>query len=224
MRKEKIFVILSSIMSIVLLASNLMAAKLWRLWDVPVDGGLLFFPASYVVGDMLVELYGEKKANFVAQLAVILNVAAMVALGIAVYLPPYPGWDGQDAYAYIFSFSARITLGSLAGFLLSQVTNNYAFLRIRRFQFGGQERVPDDLMGYKLRAIGSSLIGRLVDNIVFETISFLGILPLRDFGKQFIGAYLEGLVVEVIIAVTIAEPIIRRIGRYISLDKYDIKD
>lgn len=217
-RKMKVLMIIVGAMSVVLLASNFMATKLWNLFSIPVDGGLLLFPVSYVLGDMLMEIYGKKIADFVAFIVVVINIVAMVALGLVVYLPPYPGYDGQEAYAYIFSFSFRITLGSLAGYLLSQWTNNWAFFKIHHWQDSSiirDDGEPRSSKGFKLRSIGSSLIGRLVDNLIFEIIAFLGVLPLADFAKQATGAYVEGLIVETIIVVLISDPLIRTIKKYI---------
>ncbi len=215
-RRERVLMIIVGAMSVILLASNFMAAKLWNLFGIPVDGGLLLFPVSYVFGDMLMELYGKKTADFIAALVVVLNVVAMTALGLVVYLPPFPGWDGQEAYATIFTFSVRITIGSLAGYLLSQLTNNWAFLKIHLWQDRGIK--PRSLRGYKLRAIGSSLIGRLVDNLIFEMIGFLGVLPFADFIKQAAGAYVEGLIVETLIVVLISDPTIKAVKEYIDND------
>ena len=217
-RKNKVLMIIVGTMSVVLLASNFMAAKIWDLYGIPVDGGLLLFPLSYVFGDMLMEIYGKRVADYVAKIVVVLNVVAMVALGLVVYLPPFPGWDGQDAYATIFSFSVRITAGSLVGYLLSQLTNNWAFLKIFDWQLAGKK--PKSLKGFRLRAIGSSLVGRLVDNLIFETIAFYGILPLNDFLKQAAGAYLEGLIVETTIVILISGPVIKIVKGYIDLDTY----
>ena len=217
-RKNKVLMIIVGTMSVVLLASNFMAAKIWDLYGIPVDGGLLLFPLSYVFGDMLMEIYGKRIANYIAKIVVVLNVVAMVALGLVVYLPPFPGWGGQDAYATIFSFTARITAGSLVGYLLSQLTNNWAFLKIFDWQLAGKK--PKSLKGFRLRAIGSSLVGRLVDNLIFETIAFYGILPLNDFLKQAAGAYLEGLIVETTIVILISGPVIKIVKGYIDQDTY----
>ena len=215
-RKNKVLMIIVGTMSVVLLASNFMAAKLWNLFGFAVDGGLLLFPLSYFFGDMLMEIYGKRVADYVAKIVVVLNVVAMVALGLVVYLPPFPGWNGQDAYATIFSFTARVTAGSLVGYLLSQLTNNWAFLKIFDWQLAGKK--PKSLKGFKLRAIGSSLIGRFVDNLIFETIAFYGILPLKEFLKQAGGAYAEGLIVEMVIVVLISDPTIKAVKAYINKD------
>ncbi|MBQ3325590.1 queuosine precursor transporter [Candidatus Saccharibacteria bacterium] len=215
-KKTRVLMVIVGTMSIVLLASNLMATKLWNLFGIPVDGGLLLFPISYVVGDILMEIYGKKVADSVAALAVSLNLIAMAALGLVVYLPPFPGYSGQEAYATIFSFTLRITVGSLVGYLLSQLTNNWVFLQIHIFQDKGNK--PKSIRGFKVRAIGSSLVGRFVDNLIFETIGFLGVLPLADFAKQAAGAYIEGLIVETTIVLLISDSLVKAIKAYIATD------
>ncbi len=210
-KKTKILVVLTSIMPILLLASNIMATKIWDFHGIPVDGGLLLYPLSYVAGDILMELYGKRVADFSAKITVIFNAIAVCFLSLVIVLPPYFGYDGQEAYEEIFALSARITFGSLVGYLLSQLTNNWAFFKILVWQKHAISKKA--IQSYKLRAIGSSLIGRVVDVITFEVIAFFGILPLEDFLKQAIGAYFEGLIIEVIIVLFISNPIIKIIKK-----------
>ncbi len=220
-RKSRVLLVLMSLMSIVILSSNFMATKIWSLFGYPVDGGFLFFPLVYILGDMLMEIYGSKVANYIALVCAISNLLAVAMLGIVSFLPPHPSYGGQAHYSYIFSFAFRITIGSLVSYLLSQLTNNYVFLVIKKAQIDS-----DDInsvtgvisKGYKIRALGSSVIARMVDSFIFETIAFLGVLPPTDFFKQAFGAYVLGMCAEMVIALTISEPIIVAIKKYTEMD------
>lgn len=199
--------VLTAGMSATLIVSNICATKLWDLFGISADAGLIVFPLSYIVTDMLMEIYGKKTANFVAVVAMVMNMIAMVMFMIAVQLPAYYNWDGQEHFAAVLNFSVRISVASLTSFLLSSFTNNYVFAKVR-------ERTDN----YVARALTSSLVGRIVDIGVFETIAFLGVLSPGEFATQAIGAYVEGEIVEMVLLAILADRLVRRIEFYIDGD------
>lgn len=193
-----LFGILSAISSAVLIISNLAAGKIWSLFGWPADGGLIIFPLTYIIGDLIVSLYGEKKANVVVVTS--MSLAGLMALVMSIttnFLPPYPGWDDQAAFATVFSSASRITIASLTGYLLSNLLNNHVFEKIHT--------------GFIGKALGSSAVSRVVDNLVFETIAFLGILPLKDFFLQVLFGYLAGMLLE-----TLLSPVSNRLYRWLK--------
>lgn len=208
-RRAKVLVILSAILCVTVLVSNILATKIWDLMGIPVDGGLIIFPISYIVSDLLVELFGRKIANKVVLISVAINVAVVGFFIAAVYLPPYAGWDGQEAFSSILNFSVRITGASLLSFLLSNFVNSRVFEQVRKKQ---------EKSGYRTRALLSSLAGRVVDVVVFEAVAFLGVLPFKDFVVQAVGAYVEGQFVELVILVCVADFIAVKIQKYIDSD------
>lgn len=114
----KMLIFLSVAMGVTLFASNLAALKIWNFFGIPVDAGILLFPVSYIVGDLLVAFYGEKIANHVAIDTAIFAVIAAALLWVArVLLPDYPGAD-NTAFLTIQSATGRIFLASVAGFWL----------------------------------------------------------------------------------------------------------
>ena len=183
-----------------LIVSNIAATKIWSLLGIPADGGLIVFPISYIVSDMLVELYGRKIANFVAILAMLMNLIAMLFFIAVVNLPVYSDWDGQNALASVLGFSVRISAASLTSFLLSSVTNNYVFTWMRK---------RSDK--YVVRALSSSLVGRIVDVMIFELVAFFGVLSFQDFIIQAIGAYVEGQLVEIVFLVIVRDSLTRHV-------------
>ena len=199
-RSTRVLVILTAVMVMTLIVSNIAATKIWSLLGIPADGGLIVFPISYIVSDMLVELYGRKIANFVAILAMLMNLIAMLFFIAVVNLPVYSDWDGQNALASVLGFSVRISAASLTSFLLSSVTNNYVFTWMRK---------RSDK--YVVRALSSSLVGRIVDVMIFELVAFFGVLSFQDFIIQAIGAYVEGQLVEIVFLVIVRDSLTRHV-------------
>lgn len=204
-RHARVLMVLTAGMATTLVVSNICATKLWYLLGIPVDGGLIVFPLSYIMSDMLMEIYGKKTANFVAVVAMVMNMIAMVAFLAAVRLPAYPNWEGQEHFAAVLNFSVRVSIASMTSFLLSSFTNNYVFAKVR-----------EKSNSYVMRALSSSLVGRVVDIGVFEVIAFWGVLSPEEFMTQAIGAYVEGEAVEMVLLTLLTDRIVRRIDWYLG--------
>lgn len=176
-----------------LLISNLAAIKLWDLGGIAVDGGLVLFPLTYILGDLIIEFFGKKTARTIIYAGFLVNLMAVAVFYIVIALPAYPGWDLQDAYASVLGFSPRIILGSLAAFLSSNLLNNYIFIKMKN----GSSVFARSFIA---RALGSSVIAHLLDSAVFETIAFIGVLPFNEFLAQAIFAYVLGMGLELILS------------------------
>ena len=202
----KALILMATAMGVILIISNLAALKIWRLdvpwpeslWplkfytriSLPVDAGILLFPFSYAIGDLLVEIFGKKVANLVAVYSAGFALAAAVILLVARYgLPDYPGAD-NSGFVVVQDAAGRIFVASVLGFLISQIVNNHIFSKLRELEINGD---------FSKRAIISSIVARVFDVGVFEVLAFLGILSLREFWRQAIFAYLAGVVIELMI-------------------------
>lgn len=185
--KIHVLVILSIILSVSLIIANLSALKIWRIGQVPVDGGILIFPVTYIVGDLLVEFFGRKVADFVAGLIALLGAMACGVMQLVNLLPDFPGAD-NSAFLIAQSAMGRIFLASMASFFVSQIVNNYVFELVQR-KYAARKEIL-------IRALTSSVPAHLVDALIFETAAFFGKLSFEDFIMQVSFAYVAGLVLE----------------------------
>lgn len=192
-KKIKYLIYFTALSAGTLLISNLSAIKLWNLFDIAVDGGLVLFPLSYILGDLIIEFYGQKISRNVIYAGFLINIIAVFVFYAVIALPPYPGWDMQEAFASVLGFSPRIIFGSLCGFVLSSLLNNWLFVKMKN---------SDGIFArsFICRALGSSVFAHIVDSAVFETIAFFGVLSFPEFLKQMIFAYVLGLVLETILS------------------------
>lgn len=190
-RRMGLLIVLVSMSAGALLVANLAATKLWDFFGIAVDGGILIFPIEYILGDMMVEMYGEKSSKIATWAGVAFCGFSALVLMVVGRLPAYPGWTGQEAYAEILGFSApRIILGSLVAYVVSQIANIVVFVKIR-------EKTGDKW--YFARSIGSSVVAHALDSGIFEVIAFLGVLPFNEFVHQAIFAYVAALLLEIAI-------------------------
>lgn len=158
-----------------------------------MDGGLVLFPLTYILGDLIIEIFGKKISRTVILSGFAINLIAVVVFYIVIALPPYPGWEMQEAYASVLGFSPRIILGSLSGYLLSNLLNNTLFVKMKN---------SDSLFArsFIARALGSSVFAHILDTAVFETIAFLGVLSFQEFLAQAIFAYVLGMGLELVLS------------------------
>ncbi len=120
----------------VLICSNLIGpAKIWQ-FDFPLIGevtpgaGVLFFPISYVFGDILTEVYGYARSRRVIWAGFAGLAFAALMAWIVVRLPPAPFWENQAAYEIAFGSTWRIAAASLIGFLCGEFVNSFVLAKL----------------------------------------------------------------------------------------------
>jgi queuosine precursor transporter len=152
---------------VVLVLSNVIgAAKLSSVGGIVFGAGILFFPVSYVIGDVLTEVYGYARARR----CIWAGFAALVFLAlmsfVVVSLPPAPGWEGQAAYEAVFGQVWRIVIASITAFWAGEFVNSFVLARMKVLTAG---------KALWSRTIGSTVVGQAVDSLIFYPVAFLGV-------------------------------------------------
>ena len=174
----------------VLLCSNLIgAAKVSQVYGKTFGSGVLFFPISYVFGDILTEVYGYARARRVvwAGFASILFAAFMS--WVIVKMPPAPLWPNQAAYETVFGATPRIVIASLVAFFCGEFANSYTLAKMKVLTQG---------RWLWMRTIGSTIVGEAVDSSVFYPLAFLGIWDSSVVLKVLVGNYILKVLWEVV--------------------------
>ena len=172
---------------VILLLSNLCATKLFNFFGISVDAGVIIYPLSYVIGDVLIMISPDKRIpRIILWVAFAANLMAAGVFYFAIKLPAFEGWENQEAFETIFGFAPRVILASLAAFISSGLINILAF-----------RRLGDTKKGLFLRAFGSSAVAKAFDILIFELVAFLGVLTIEQFIVQTIFAYGIGLLLEI---------------------------
>jgi len=163
--------VMAAFVAIILLSNVLGAGKVSQIWLPfrneywPFGAGILFFPVSYVIGDVLTEVYGYARARRViwAGTGAVLFMALMSWVVVA--LPPAPSWGNQAAYETIFGQVPRIVLASVCAFWAGEFVNSYVLARMKIWT-GGRMLWS--------RTIGSTIAGEGIDSLIFYPLAFLG--------------------------------------------------
>jgi len=156
----------------ILLLSNIIGASKPSYLTLPggtqwaFGAGVLFFPVSYIIGDVLTEVYGYANARRViwTGFAALLFMALMAAVVVA--LPPAEGWPGQEAYEFVFGNSWRIVLASIVAFWAGEFANSFVLARMKVWTAG---------RFLWMRTIGSTVVGQGLDSLIFYPLAFWGL-------------------------------------------------
>jgi hypothetical protein len=149
-----------------LVVSNIIAVKLVEISGQIFPAGLVIFPLSYLLGDVLTEVYGFRAARAVIWLGFACNLVAIGAIQAAIHLPAAGFWeDNQDAYDLTLGTTWRIFVASLAAYLVGEFANATVLARMKvatrgRFLW--------------TRTIGSTIVGEGLDSLIFITVAFAG--------------------------------------------------
>ncbi len=158
--------VMAAFVAILLLSNLIGAAKLATLGGFTFGAGIMFFPISYVIGDVLTEVYGYAHARR----CVWMGFAALLFMAfmswVVVALPPAAGWDGQAAYESVFGSTWRIVAASVIAFWAGEFVNSFVLAKLKILTKGKH---------LWSRTIGSTVFGQAVDSAIFYPIAFLGI-------------------------------------------------
>ncbi len=163
--------VMAAFVAIILLSNVLGAGKVAQIWLPGLDrywpfgAGILFFPVSYVIGDVLTEVYGYARARRViwAGFAALLFMAFMSWVVVA--LPPAPDWTNQAAYEAIFGQVPRIVFASIVAFWAGEFVNSFVLAKMKLWTKGRH---------LWSRTIGSTVAGQGVDSLIFYPLAFWG--------------------------------------------------
>ncbi len=168
------------------------------------DGGFIVFPLTYVIGDVLSEVYGFKAARRAIFLGFAMNILAALAFWVTIYLPAADFYTNQEHFENIVHAYTQLIIAGLAGFIVGQTINAWVVVLIK-------ERTKEKHLWARL--VGSTFAGQLGDTVVFCSIaaSAIGITTFGDFAIYTALGWLYKTGVEVVML-----PVTYRVIAYIK--------
>ena len=205
-----LFVVIAGLFVSSLIAANIISVKLIAIGDWFVPAGVVIFPLSYILGDVLTEVYGFRSARRVIWLGFLCNLVVVGAVWLAGAWPSAPFWEGQAAWDTILGFAPRLLLASFAAYLVGEFANSLVLSRMK-VATGGRWLWS--------RTIGSTVVGEGLDSLVFISLAFFDV-P----GFNLAGAILTQWAVKVIYEI-VATPLTYLVVGYLKraegVDVYD---
>ena len=210
------FVWLAVTFCVCLVASNLFVPRLWQVGKLPLQlsGAVLIFPISYVINDLLTEVYGYRKAMLVIWMGFVLSAFIAVAAQLVSWLPApiYPeNQEVANSFNKLFGLVPRTTVASLLAFILGSQMNAWVMSRMK---------VATKGKGFGWRAILSTVAGELCDSVIFYPLAFLGVMPVGAILSIILTQVTVKTLYEVLI-LPLTTVIARRLKRSEGIDTYD---
>ncbi|MGE5537328.1 MAG: queuosine precursor transporter [Gemmatimonas sp.] len=198
----------------VYLCSNLIGpAKAVSMWGFTFGAGVLFFPISYIFGDVMTEVYGYARARKVIWCGFGAMIFASIMATVVVKLPPAPGWPFQSAYEEIFGQTPRIVFASLAAFFAGEFVNSYVLAKMKVWTEG---------RWLWTRTIGSTIAGEGVDSLIFYPLAFYGTWETPLVMSVMMTNYVLKVLVEVVMT-PVTYKIVGALKRSEQEDYFDTK-
>lgn len=196
----------------VLMISNTVAQKLMQVGPFTLNAAIIIFPITYLVSDILTEVYGYARARRVtwASIAAVVLMSAIYKLIIA--MPYISEWTNQDAFEKVLGSTPRIVLASVTALLVGDLVNCYVLAKMK---------VKTDGKHLWARFVASTFVGQGVDSIVFFTIAFAGVLPLGVMISALLTGWLAKTVYEIIM-LPVTYKVVSALKRIEGVDFYDV--
>jgi uncharacterized integral membrane protein (TIGR00697 family) len=202
----------------ILLLSNVIGAgknatvNLPGLGAWPFGAGILFFPLSYVIGDVLTEVYGFARARRCIWAGFVALLFMAFMSWVVVQLPPDAGWDGQDAYEAVFGQVPRIVFASIVAFWAGEFVNSVVLAKMKLWTEGRR---------LWTRTIGSTVAGQGVDSLFFYPLAFVGVLDSATLLKVMLTQWLLKVAWEALLT-PVTYAVVGYLKRREGVDVYDV--
>jgi len=205
------FMVIVALFVTCLITANITAVKLVNLFGFILPAAILIFPLSYIIGDVLTEVYGYGQARRVIWLGFSCNFITVLAIWMGQVLPAASFWDGQEAYERILGYTPRLLFASFLAYFVGEFANSFVLAKMK-IATGGR--------WLWLRTIGSTLVGQGLDSLVFITLAFVGTIPLAALMLTIVTQWLAKSVYEA--AVTpLTYVVVKFLKRKEGFDVYD---
>ena len=154
-----------------LIVANIVEQKLISIGPIEATAGLLIFPVSYIINDIIAEVWGYRKARLIIWYGFLMNFLTVIIFRLSIVVPGSENFSHQEAFQLVLGNTERISLASFIAFLIGSFLNAMVMSKMKLFQKG---------RNFSLRAVVSTLVGEGADSLVFFTIAFVGVIPNGD--------------------------------------------
>lgn len=195
----------------VLMISLVLAGKIVCVGGLTFTAAVIVFPASYLFGDVLTEVYGYSSTRAVVWTGFLAQALWILAYGIAAALPPAPFWPHKAAFEAVLGATPRLALAGLAAYLTGEFLNAYLLAKLK-LRFRGR--------GLPARLVASTLVGQGIDSALFIGLGFGGLYPAADLVRLALSIWALKVAWE-IVALPLSVPLIGFLKRAEGRDAFD---
>jgi queuosine precursor transporter len=213
MKKEVsvLFMLSGILFASCLLISNILATKILMIGPWAAPAGVLIFPITYILNDVITEVWGFSKARLIIWSGFAINLIAVLFFTVGIAVPGAPFWQGQEAFQTVLGNTPRIAVASLCAYLAGSFLNAFIMSKMK---------VKTNGKGFSTRAILSTLFGESADSIIFITIAFAGIFPVGVLATMILTQAMIKTVYEILV-LPLTLFVVKHIKRVENTDTFD---
>lgn len=195
------------------LISDITAAKIILIFGFGVSVTVLYFPFTYIISDIITEVYGYAKSRQILWFTLLASVIAGIFYQLVIMIPSAPFFLHNDAYETVFSIVPRVLIGGWLAVFCGEISNNYILAKLKIFTNG-------KLLWF--RTISSTIIGQFINTVVFYIIALWDIIPMNMLIEGILAGWVIKTCIEILLT-PLTYIIINKVKRMEGVDKYDTK-
>ena len=201
----------SILFCVCLITANVLETKQISWGPANFTGGLLVFPVSYIINDVVCEVWGYRRTRLLIWLGFAMNFFFVAMGALADFIPGAPYWDRNEAFHAIFGLAPRIAAASFIAFRAGSFINAYVMSRMKVSSAG---------RNFSARAVLSTVFGELTDSIIFFPLAFSFVLPWEEMPSLVITQVTLKTLYEILVL-----PVTIRVVKFTKLhDHEDVYD
>jgi hypothetical protein len=193
------------------LISDVTAGKIISLGIFTVSATVLYFPITFIIADVLTEVYGYARARRVLWQVLLASVTAGVVYQLVVWLPAAPGFDAAPAYASVLGAVPRILLGGWIAIWVGTILNDYIMAKMKVWTNGKY---------LWMRTIGSTIVGEGANTALFYMIALYAIIPNNILIASILSGWFLKVVIEVVMT-PVTYAVVNKLKKAEGEDYYD---
>lgn len=206
-----VYFILGSFFITSLLISNIIAGKLINIAGLTMTAGVILFPITYIIGNIITEVYGFIKSRLIIWVGFACNIFMVFVFMLAIELPSPSYWSHENSYELVLGTTPKIVIASLIAYLLGEFTNSVVLSKLKVITKG---------RWLWLRTICSSIAGEGLDTVIFITVVFHSIVPQNVLLQMIVFQYILKVSYQSIFT-PVTYLVAKQIKTYENLDTYD---
>lgn len=194
-----------------LVSTIILSGKIVEVFEVAFPASIVLFPLTFVIGDVLTEVYGYGVARRAVWAGLAAELIWIVGYLAADALPPAPYWNGQDAFTETLGLTPRIAAAGMTAYVVGEFLNAYALARMKLATEG---------RGLEFRMVASTVLGAGADTAIVLALAFGGVYPVADLVRMGLAVWALKVLWE-IVALPVTVPVIRWLKRREGVDYFD---
>jgi uncharacterized integral membrane protein (TIGR00697 family) len=170
-RISVLFMLYGILFCVCLITANVLETKQISLGPANMTAGLIVFPVSYIINDVVCEVWGYRRTRLLIWMVFSMNFLFVVFGAIADWIPGASYWHGEEGFHQIFGLAPRIAGASFLAFLAGSFINAYVMSKMK---------LTSDGKNFSLRAVMSTIFGELTDSVIFFPLALGGVIPWEE--------------------------------------------